>query len=220
MKTLFIEAKNTKVSKLPEERIRDLPKNIGLCGSIQYLDSIKTIKEQLESYGKSPKLLKGQHSFYEGQILGCDKVIKKDLDAFLYIGDGMFHPKILMLYNEKPVFSFNPNTGILKEIDKDEIKKIKIKQKVALSKFLSSKKIGVLVSTKPGQFRNDLISPLKAKYSEKEFYILISDTVDFTQLENFNFIECFVNTACPRLGLDDAKNFEKIIINLDEILLK
>jgi len=42
------------------------------------------------------------------------------------------------------------------------------------------------------------------------------DTLDFSQLENFNFVECFVNTACPRL-IDDYDKFHKAILNIDYI---
>jgi diphthamide synthase subunit DPH2 len=43
------------------------------------------------------------------------------------------------------------------------------------------------------------VSELEKKYSDKKFYYFICDTLDFSELENFNFIECWLNTMCPRV---------------------
>ena len=41
--------------------------------------------------------------------------------------------------------------------------------------------------------------------------------VAFAELENFPFIECFVNTACPRIAYDEADKIGKAVVNVDEI---
>jgi diphthamide biosynthesis enzyme Dph1/Dph2-like protein len=46
----------------------------------------------------------------------------------------------------------------------------------------------------------------------------VADTLDFAGLENFPFVECFVNTACPRIGYDEWENLRKPIINADDVL--
>ena len=38
------------------------------------------------------------------------------------------------------------------------------------------------------------------------------------QLENFNFIDVWVNTACPRVSFDDQEKFVKGVINLNDAL--
>jgi len=53
---------------------------------------------------------------------------------------------------------------------------------------------------------------LKKKYEDKKFYTFIAETIDLNQLENFPFIECWVNTACPRIAED-----KKGMININEI---
>jgi diphthamide biosynthesis enzyme Dph1/Dph2-like protein len=56
---------------------------------------------------------------------------------------------------------------------------------------------------------------LERKYPDKKFYLLLFDTLDFAQLENFNFIECFVNTACPRISYDDSEKFAKKVVDVN-----
>lgn len=40
------------------------------------------------------------------------------------------------------------------------------------------------------------------EYPNKKFYIFIADTIDYNQLNDFPFIEAWVNTACPRIEED------------------
>ena len=77
-------------------------------------------------------------------------------------------------------------------------------------------KLGVLVSMKPGQNQFKRAVELKKTLKDKEVYIFVSDTIDFSQLENFPFIECWVNTACNRI-MDDMDKFQKPLVDLADI---
>lgn len=216
MKTLFIEAKSDKTIKLPKDLIDKLPNKIALFTAVQFIDNKEQIIKQLKD--KTVIKIKPKHCQYECQLLGCSiEQFNIDADAFLYVGDGMFHPKALMLKNDKPVFVYNPFSEKYFELDKKDIEIIKRKQKGALAKFYTSTEIGVLVSTKPGQNKLAKAEKLKEKYADKNFYILVSDTIDFNSLADFNFIECFVNTACPRIAYDDSIKLPKPVIDIDDL---
>ena len=122
MKTMFIEAKCEKFV-LPNDVVGKLSKELTIATSVQFIDSVDGIKSQLESSGIKVKLVKGKHSKYDGQILGCD--VGDCSSDFLYIGDGLFHAKALLLKGASKVFSYNPFTKKLSEIGKNEIKKIR-----------------------------------------------------------------------------------------------
>jgi len=81
-----------------------------------------------------------------------------------------------------------------------------------LIKFYSAKNIGILVTTKPGQQYLKKATELKAKLKDKQCYIFISDTIDLNDLENYPFIDSWVNTACPRLS-----DYSSNIINIEEL---
>jgi 2-(3-amino-3-carboxypropyl)histidine synthase len=203
MKTLFIDAKSNAELKLSKEQIKKLPKRIGIATTIQHLHKIKDVQNQIPG------------SVMAGQVLGCNassaRKIKKDVDAFLYVGSGVFHPIEIALETGKNVFCFNPFTKKLSKIDEKEIEKYNKKKKGSLLKFLSSEKIGILVSTKTGQSRmNDALKLAEKK--DKDYCIFAFDTLNELDLENFPFIECWVNTACPRIADDKPK-----IINIDDI---
>ncbi len=209
MKTLFIPAKSKQdVMPVVAKALKLLPKNIGLISTIQFLDQLLKVKSFLEKNNK--KALIG------GQILGCNvksaEKIAKKIDAFLYIGSGYFHPIGVKLATNKDVIIANPLSGNVSKVNEADIKKLKAKKKTALIKFHSAKTIGILVSTKPGQENLKKAFELKKKLKNKQCYVFIADTIDLTDLENYPFIDCWVNTACPRLA-----DYSSNIINIKDI---
>ncbi|MBD3249070.1 hypothetical protein GF336_03420 [Candidatus Woesearchaeota archaeon] len=199
MKTVFLEAKSkTDVFPALEKSLRYLPEKIGILTTAQHMHKLKDVKKFLEE--------KGKKIFLGGQIIGCNASnavkIKDKVDAFLYVGSGNFHPIEAALETEKKVVKADPLSGKAEVLKKEEVDKIRKRQKGALIKFLSSEKIGILVSTKPGQENMKKAFELKKNLKEKEVYIFVADDLNMGQLENFPFIESWINTACPRLVED------------------
>jgi len=209
-KTLFIPAiqKNLNIT-LSKAEIKKLPKKILLLYSIQYKTLAQSIKTQLKA--NNIKIQKFQ------QVLGCSKINSKinnpnKLPIFL-ISTGRFHAQ--NLYLQASIVYVLENNKIIK-IPQSEINEIKTKRKTALLKFLSADKIGILVSTKPGQ--ENLKNALKIKQkiekklnNQKKVYVFISNNININQFENFN-IDSWVNTACPGLIVDNPH-----IINYNEL---
>lgn len=218
MKFLFIETKYNGIIKVPKKVIDKLPKTIGLFFTLQFIDSLESVKKNIEATGRTIKIMKGKHTKYNGQIYGCNLEKFPGVDAFLYIGDGMFHPKALALANDQKVHIWNPVQEKYSVIDKSIMDAERKRQKAAYSKFLMSKKIGVLISTKPGQSYFKYALKLKDKYPDKEFYFIAMDTISFDSLEDFPFVEVWVNTACPRIGWDDTKRANKPMVDLGSLL--
>jgi 2-(3-amino-3-carboxypropyl)histidine synthase len=218
MKHFFLEAREDLKIVLPEELLDLLPKKISLFTTIQHIGQVDNLKTQLSKNGIEVDTPSLTHTAYPAQILGCS--IKKLYDnsyAYLYVGDGGFHPKALVLKNNKKVFAYNPFTKDIKDYSIEDVTSMVRKRKAGLVKFYSSKEIGVLITTKPGQNRLKRAEKLKELFPDKNFYLLISDTLDFQALEDFNYIECFVNTMCPRIGYDDSIKIFKPVINLEEL---
>ena len=218
MKTFFVEARYKGKIELPDGLVNELPQKIALFASVQFLDGLEEAKKKIEDKNKKVLLLKTEHTKHPGQLLGCNiKEFKEDFDAFLYIGDGCFHPKALLLKNHKPAFAYNPLSKKYFKLDEKSVKDMQKKQKGALMMFMQSKEIGVLISTKPGQINMKKAYELEKRFPDKNFYFLVFDTIEFNELENFPFIECFVNTACPRISYDEADKIRKPVINIDDL---
>jgi 2-(3-amino-3-carboxypropyl)histidine synthase len=204
---------------LPLEKINIKEKRIGLVSTLQFIDSLDTVKKFLEKNGKIVKIGKGK--CYAGQILGCDissaKAIEDDVDAFLFIGSGNFHPLGLALKTEKPVYFLNLEKNKLEDLK--QLKEKFIKQRyaaIALAK--DAKNFGILVSVKPGQMNLELAKEIKKKLENKgkKAYILIFNEIKTEKLEGLD-LDCYINTACSRIAIDNRTDFKKPILNPDEI---
>ncbi len=232
---IFIDAKwegKIQITKELKKYLQEKKmKSIALFASIQFTNLDNFIK-QAEKTGIKVNTTKAKRTNIPLQILGCDcyedsfkENIIKNSDLILYIGDGLFHPKALLLSqiksnDIKPVIIFDPIANQIKEINKKDIEKQIQKIKRNLKLFINSKTIGILVTIKPGQQYFSSAKKLKEKLEKenKKAYIFIDDIINLNQLENYPFIQSWVNTACPRIGTDDILNIEKPIINLREAM--
>ena len=106
---------------------------------------------------------------------------------------------------------WNPFTKALTKVSEKDVEKYSKRRKGALLKFLHAKNIGIIVSLKPGQKNLALAKQLKEQ-TNKNAYIFLTDTLNVEDLENFSFVDCWVNTSCPRL-VDDF-----VMINIDELI--
>ena len=136
MKFMFVETKYKGKIKVPKKVIDKLPNKIGLFFTIQFIDSLENVKKDIEKTGRKVKLMKGKHTKYLGQIYGCNLEKFPGVDAYLYVGDGLFHPKALVLGNDKPVHIWNPVNKKYSVVTKKLMEKEIKRQKGAYSKFL------------------------------------------------------------------------------------
>ncbi len=223
------EGKIEVTDKLKKYLEKQKPKTIALFASIQFLD-IQNFIKQLEKMEIKINTTKAKRTDAEIQILGCDcysdsfkKEIIQESDLVLYVGDGLFHPKALLLSQIKNkdfklVTIFDPISNQIKELTKETIQKQIQRYKRNLKMFIHSKSVGLLVTIKPGQQYFVLAKRLKDKLKEqgKKAYIFVDDTFNLNNLENYSFVKAWVNTACPRIGTDDIVNVEQPIINLKD----
>jgi diphthamide biosynthesis enzyme Dph1/Dph2-like protein len=203
MKVLFIEARKNFKGKIGEafKELESLPGEIHLLYTIQYKELAEKIKKYLEN--KKHKIVAFQ------QVLGCSKI--KPKAPILLIGSGKFHALQISLQAGKKIFLYN--NGRIENLKDEEIREYKSKEKGKLIKFLSSDKIGLLLSLKPGQNRLkeslQIKKKLKKKYPDKKLYIFITNDINIKELENFPCF--FINLACPGINLDSSN-----IINYKE----
>ncbi len=203
MKIMHLEAKYLGDIDIPKNIIEKLPETIGLFTTLQFIDHLPKIKKKIESSGKKVKIFKTTHTKYPGQIYGCNMDKFPGVDAFLYIGDGFFHPKALIIGNNKDVHVYNPVEKKYRLFSREVAKKDFQRQKAGFSSFMMKKNIGVIITTKPGQSYMKLALKLKKDFPDKNYYFIAFDTVNLDRIQDFPFIDVIVNTACPRLGWDD-----------------
>jgi 2-(3-amino-3-carboxypropyl)histidine synthase len=201
MKTLFIPTYSRRfIDKFKILEIsKKLPKSLAIVYSSQYKIQAIEIK----------KILSKNHDVSKfTQVLGCSKLEFPKAKAILLISDGRFHAVSLAQETNMPIYIINNK---LEKISEKEINEFKQKQKASYVKFLNAKNIGILVSTKPGQ-QNLKKAIIARKILKKNSYLFLCNNINNLEFENFPDIQSWVNTACPRLDMNDAN-----IINLINI---
>ena len=201
----------------PADFVKGLPSEFCLATTAQFLHRVPEMRAFLESAGKNVTLYQPRHTFHEGQVLGCstDTI---EAPAFLFVGEGLFHPQALAYANEAPVYLYDPVSQKTGMIDRGEIERRKGKREAGIKTFYTVKRVGVLLSTKSGQKDTVAVQKLREQYPEKTFYTFLGNTIDLQGLEDFPFIDVWLNTACPRIGYDDIYKTTKPLVNAEDVL--
>ena len=207
MRILHLYAKSKHKFTLPEHIVKQIPANYGIVAAIQEVESLKEIQAQLKN------------AVIAGQILGCRQEqaqeIMDKVDGFLYIGTGYFHPIGLYLSTKMPILCYNPQTQTLTPLEQSRVDEFLAVKKKAKLRFLKAEKVGIIVSSKTGQ--NGIAAAMRLKKrTEKKYMVFAVDTLNYNELQNFPWIDCWVNTACPRIA--DEKNNVVNIADVREFL--
>jgi 2-(3-amino-3-carboxypropyl)histidine synthase len=213
MKVKYIFAKRyVDVVPVLKKTIPYIKGSVGIITTIQYLHLMKEIKDFFDKHDIPCEAL--------GQVLGCNiKVTEKSkAETILFFGDGLFHPKGMALKEKKYVIMADPVSNTVRQLTKKEIETFENRRYAGLAKFYASKNIGVLVTLKPGQEQVHAALELKDRFPDKNMYILVYDDLNWNSLEDFPFIECFVNTMCPRIAYDDYDKIPKSVVDFNDLM--
>lgn len=192
---------------------------VGVATTTQHLHLLDEAIKFLEDHGKKVLSAKGVGT-RRGQVLGCNfsSVKELDVDVYLFIGSGDFHPLGIRLFTGKPVIAANPYTGRANNIEDfaDRILRIRF---AAITKAREAKKWGIIMSSKKGQKRLSLALNLKKllEDSGREAFIIILDDIYPELLVPFRDLNAFVVSACPRMPIDDYHLYDKPILTPIEL---
>ncbi|WP_244603427.1 diphthamide biosynthesis enzyme Dph2 [Methanococcoides sp. NM1] len=218
-KVIFIETRSdADVKEVVRKAVPEIRgKRVGVLTTVQHIQKLPEVCDILESEGKECLIGRGDSKIaYAGQVLGCNFSVADglDCDEFLYIGSGEFHPLGVSLATGKRVLVADPFSNEVREVDPRRI----LKQRSAvIANSLDAETFGILVSTKPGQYRMALARQLKelAEKRGKTAYILTMDLITPDQMLQFK-VDAFVSTACPRLAVDEVGRFSAPMLTPQE----
>ncbi|MCW6158352.1 MAG: diphthamide biosynthesis enzyme Dph2 [Thermoplasmatales archaeon] len=191
-----------------------------LTSNVTYSNQLPRIKKKLEDSGVTVTLKKGDSRvFYPGQILGCNiSTARGTEENVLFIGEGVFHPLGIALgLSEKRVIAFNPKTGEYLDMEREK-RKFLAQRYNAIDIASRAQKFGIIVSTKVGQTRYSLARVASKLLNEagKVSFIITLDLVRDEELLNFP-AEVYINTACPRVTVEDYGTFSRPVITFYEL---
>ena len=197
---------------------------IGLTTSIQHIETLNQAKQLLADAGKTVQIGDAGQLPYAGQVIGCNysnaKTIADQVDAFLFIGGGIFHALGIALGTCKPTIIADPYDNRAYSIT-DEAQKLLKQRYASIQEAKDAKTFGILVGLKPGQKHLDdaLKTKALAEKTGRAAFLLAGREITPDALMEFPSIDAYVNTACPRISLDAPGKFQKPILTVNEFMV-
>ena len=200
-----------------------LPSRLGLVASVQHLGLVEPLAAALTLRGRTVRVGTGDHRLaYPAQALGCNytgaESIATEVDAFLFLGTGRFHPLGLAFAVDRPVWSLDPLQNVLEPpIDRGALVR---RRQLAVAVARDARRWGILVSSFAGQNRMPTALALqeRAQSRGRTAEIFVFDRLDPRDLEGRS-VDAYVNTACPRIALDDGDLYAKPMLTPPEFLM-
>ena len=200
-------------------------KKVGVAFSIQYYKQFKYIISQLKDDGWIVEIGEpGFRMMKKGQVLGCHitsaKNISNKVEAFLIVSGGIFHALGVALWTGKPTYLMDIPANKVVDIDK-EVRRIRAIIAYKIYEAEKAERFGVIVSTKIFQYNmriaRYIVNELRKR--DKTAYLIILRDILPDNILYFPSIEAFIQTACPRISIDDLYTFSKPILNIEQFMI-
>lgn len=198
-----------------------LPGRVGLLATVQYVNCIPQAARALESAGKEVRVGRGDaRTLYPGQVLGCNcsaaEAVADEVDCFLFLGEGDFHPLAAAFGAGREVKVLNPLTGELRSVDgvRDRILRQRF---AAIQRASAAESFLVVVCGKVGQCRPALADSVVAmlRAAGRRAYRARMEELSPENLAPYR-VDAYVSTACPRIAMDDASRYPKPMLTPPE----
>jgi 2-(3-amino-3-carboxypropyl)histidine synthase len=196
-------------------------KKISLVTNSQYLRSVQKVKEIFEYYGYEVVIGRGKGHLSDAQVFGCEFYpvydTKDQVDAYLFLGQSIFHSASVAIVTQKPTFMMDPYFDEYSEIN-DIAHKIEKKAILSVYKAQDAKSIGIIIGLKEGQFANIKALELKRLLEQEGKKILLIAMTEITdeRLLLFQDMDAFIQVACPRIGTDN--HFHKPVLSVPQAI--
>ncbi len=210
-----------------------LGQEIGIISTIQFLDIVPRAMSLLEEAGRTAHLWSDvagdgtefdrsapmSRIWYPGQVLGCNimaaTALADEVDSYLFIGTGRFHPLGVALSTDLPVVTLDPLTGNVGKVDSEPFIRCRY---AVIASASECKRFGVLVGLKRGQRRLDGASEITNRLRAEGYEAVALAVRDLSppRLKAFGF-DAYISTLCPRVAIDDSMRYEVPVITAAEV---
>ncbi len=197
-----------------EEVLAEGHLEVALGVTVQHAHLVGRLEEVAGEVGVT--LHVGEFGGFKGLVVGCNYSSLSGGSAVVIVAGGVFHGLGAALWTGKPTWVADP---YLREVRRIDVRKFLAVRLEMLSRAMEARRFAVLVSAKPGQRRLHVakLAAEALRRSGREASLVVLDEVTREALENLPGFDAFVNTACPRLAVDDAEMFPAPVVNAGEL---
>jgi 2-(3-amino-3-carboxypropyl)histidine synthase len=196
-------------------------KTVSLLTDSQHLHQVDRVKKIFEDHGYNVLIGKGRGQLRDAQVFGCEFYpahnVQKQVDAYIFLGQSMFHSAGVALSTEKPTYMLDPYFEEYTQVN-EFAQGMQKKAILSIYKALDAEKIGIIIGLKEGQFAHLRAIELKKEFEKlgKRVQMIALTEINEERLQIFKGIDAFVQVACPRLGTDN--HFRKPMLSVPQAL--
>src|ERR671917_1215402 len=196
-------------------------KTVSLVTNSQHLHQIDRVKRIFEDHGYNVIIGRGKGQLRDGQVFGCEFYpaynVQKQVDAYIFLGQSMFHSASVAMSTEKPTFMLDPYFEEYNEVS-EFAQTMQKKAILSIYKALDAEKLGIIIGLKEGQFAHLRAIELKKEFEKfgKKVQMIALTEITQERIQIFKGIDAFVQVACPRLGTDN--HFNKPMLSVPQAL--
>jgi 2-(3-amino-3-carboxypropyl)histidine synthase len=214
---ISFDAVATKCAK----ELADRYKTISLLTDSQHLHQIESVKKIFEDHGYSVIIGRGKGQLRDAQVFGCEFYpaygVQKQVDAYVFLGQSMFHSAGVAMSTEKPTFMIDPYFEEFTQAN-EFAQGLQKRAILSIYKALDAERIGIIIGLKEGQFAHVRALELKKeleKLGKKVQLVALTEITD-DRVQVFKGIDAFVQVACPRIATDN--HFKKPMLSVPQAL--
>ncbi|MGB7678804.1 MAG: diphthamide synthesis protein, partial [Nitrososphaeraceae archaeon] len=192
---------------------------VSLLTDSQHLNQISPVKKIFEEFGYDVIIGKGKGQLNDAQVFGCEfypayQLLQK-VDAYIFLGQSMFHSASIALSTEKPTYMLDPYFHEYMEVT-EFAQGLQKKAVLAIYKALDAERIGIIIGLKEGQFSHVRALDLKKVLEGlgKKVQLIALTEITNERVQNFEKIDAFIQVACPRLATDN--HFKKPMLSVPQ----
>ncbi|HEX2170632.1 MAG TPA: diphthamide biosynthesis enzyme Dph2 [Nitrososphaera sp.] len=196
-------------------------KTVSLVTDSQHLHQIDRVKSIFEDHGYNVIIGRGKGQLRDAQVFGCEFYpaynVQKQVDAYIFLGQSMFHSASVAMSTEKPTFMLDPYFEEYNEVN-EFAQTMQKKAILSIYKALDAEKLGIIIGLKEGQFAHLRALELKKEFEKlgKKVQMIALTEITQERIQIFKGIDAFVQVACPRLGTDN--HFNKPMLSVPQAL--
>lgn len=196
-------------------------KTVSLLTDSQHLHQLDRVKKIFEGHGYNVLIGRGKGQLRDAQVFGCEFYpahnVQNQVDAYIFLGQSMFHSAGVALSTEKPTYMLDPYFEEYTQVN-EFAQGMQKKAILSIYKALDAEKIGIIIGLKEGQFAHLRAIELKKKFEilGKRVQMIALTEITEERIQNFKGIDAFVQVACPRLGTDN--HFKKPMLSVPQAL--
>ncbi|MEO9321398.1 MAG: diphthamide biosynthesis enzyme Dph2 [Nitrososphaera sp.] len=194
-------------------------RTVSLLTDSQHLLQLQEVKRIFESRGFTVILGTGKGQLLDGQVFGCEFYPAhsrvKEVDAFVFLGQSMFHAASVAMSTEKPTFMLDPYFEEYTQVN-EFAAKLQKRAILSVYKAMDVENFGLIIGLKEGQFSQLTAMELKKEFEKegKKVQLIALTEITDERLQNFRGIDAFVQVACPRIATDN--HFSKVMLSVPQ----